>query len=183
MGLPGTIDSSVYHGLRDILNRHPKITTVAFEPDSISKKFIRGTVAPTQIRQKSLDSLTPHQRFASEVVRDHGPLGPSEIHNQSAAAVEDPRTKLTVRTYPSKMVQYNLLGAAGTSRDREYTLVDSGVASPMQNRREGDSEGVLNIVMVSLGSEVTARTTSAEAGNILLNSDSRPIALQNLLVH
>lgn len=49
MGLPGTIDSSVYHGLRDILNRHPKITTVEFEPDSISKEFIRANVAPTRI--------------------------------------------------------------------------------------------------------------------------------------
>ena len=49
MGLPGTIDSSVYHGLRDVLNRHPKITTVVFEPDSISKEFLRATVDPARI--------------------------------------------------------------------------------------------------------------------------------------
>ncbi|WP_158298462.1 MULTISPECIES: hypothetical protein [unclassified Haloferax] len=28
--------------------------------------------------------------------------------------------------------QYNLLEAEGTSRDREYSLVDSAAASPMQ---------------------------------------------------
>jgi len=49
MGLPGHIDSSVYNGLRDVLDRHPKITTVAFEPDSISKEFLRATVAPDRI--------------------------------------------------------------------------------------------------------------------------------------
>lgn len=49
MGLPGTIDASVYQGLRDVLDRHPKITTVEFEPDSISKEFIRANVAPARI--------------------------------------------------------------------------------------------------------------------------------------
>jgi nitrite reductase/ring-hydroxylating ferredoxin subunit len=46
--------------------------------------------------------------------------------------VDDPRTKRTIRTYLSKMEQYNLLEAEGTSRDREYSLVDSAAASPMQ---------------------------------------------------
>ena len=49
MGLPGTIDTSVYNGLRDVLDRHPKITTVGFEPDSISKEFIRANIAPARI--------------------------------------------------------------------------------------------------------------------------------------
>jgi hypothetical protein len=46
VGLLGTIDTSVYDGLRDVLNRHPKITAVDFEPDSISKEYIRATIAP-----------------------------------------------------------------------------------------------------------------------------------------
>lgn len=49
MGLPGHIDSSVYSGLRDVLQRYPTITTVTFEPDSISKEFLRATVAPDRI--------------------------------------------------------------------------------------------------------------------------------------
>jgi hypothetical protein len=49
MGLWGTIDASVYEGLRDVLQRHPTITTVGYEPDGISKEFIRATVAPDRI--------------------------------------------------------------------------------------------------------------------------------------
>ncbi|OYR44022.1 MULTISPECIES: Cdc6/Cdc18 family protein [unclassified Halorubrum] len=87
--------------------------------------------ARAQIKQKSLDSLTPHQRVVYDIVRDHGPLGPSDIHDRYTEAVDDPRTKRTVRTYLSKMAQYNLLEAEGTSRDREYSLVDSAAASPV----------------------------------------------------
>ncbi|MGQ4557517.1 AAA family ATPase [Halobellus sp. GM3] len=86
--------------------------------------------ARAQIKQKSLDSLTPHQRIVYEIVREHGPLGPSEIYDHYSEEVDDSRTKRTVRTYLSKMAQYNLLEAEGTSRDREYSLVDSAAASP-----------------------------------------------------
>jgi len=88
--------------------------------------------ARSQIKQRSLDSLTPHQRAVYDIVREHGPLGPSEIHDRYTEEVDDPRTKRTVRTYLSKMEQYNLIEAEGTSRDREYSLVDSAAASPMQ---------------------------------------------------
>jgi len=87
--------------------------------------------ARAQIRQKSLDSFTPHQRVVYNIVREHAPVGPSEIHERYTEDVDDPRTKRTVRTYLSKMTQYNLLEAEGTSRDREYSLVDSAAASPM----------------------------------------------------
>lgn len=49
MGLPGTIDPSVYKGLKDILKRHPVITDVGFQPDSISKRYIQATVAPDRL--------------------------------------------------------------------------------------------------------------------------------------
>jgi len=88
--------------------------------------------ARAQIRRRSLDSLTPHQRVVYGIVREHGPLGPGEIHERYTAEVDDARTKRTVRTYLSKMTQYNLLEAEGTSRDRQYSLVDSAAASPMQ---------------------------------------------------
>ncbi|MFB6197964.1 MAG: AAA family ATPase, partial [Halobacteriaceae archaeon] len=35
--------------------------------------------ARSQIKQRNLDSLTPHQRIVYDIVRDHGPLGPGEI--------------------------------------------------------------------------------------------------------
>jgi len=85
--------------------------------------------ARTQIQQKSLDTLTPHQQVVFDIVRDHGPLSPSEIHDRYTETVDDPRTKRTVRTYLSKMAQYNLLDAEGTSRDREYTAIDHAALS------------------------------------------------------
>jgi Cdc6-like AAA superfamily ATPase len=81
--------------------------------------------ARAQLQQRDLDSLTPHQKTVYDIVRRNGPLGPGEIHERYAGAVEDPRTKRTVRTYLSKMVQYNLLTADGTSRDRTYAVVDA----------------------------------------------------------
>lgn len=88
-----------------------------------------ATDARAQIKQKSLDSLIPHQRVVYDIVREHGPLSPSDIHDRYTEEVDDPRTKRTVRTYLSKMSQYNLLEAEGTSRDREYSVVDSTTAS------------------------------------------------------
>ena len=58
--------------------------------------------ARAQIKQKSLDSLTPHQRVVYDIVRKHGPIGPSEIHDRYTEEIENPRTKRTVRTYLSK---------------------------------------------------------------------------------
>jgi Cdc6-like AAA superfamily ATPase len=86
--------------------------------------------ARAQIRQKNLDSLTPHQRVIYDVVREHGPVGPSEIHERYRTQVDDPRTLRTVRTYLSKMTQYNLIEATGTSRDREYTAAGAAAPSP-----------------------------------------------------
>jgi Cdc6-like AAA superfamily ATPase len=88
--------------------------------------------ARARIKQKGLGSLTPHRWVVYDTVREHGPLGPSEIYVRYTEEVDDPRTKRTIRTYLSKMEQYNLLEAKGTSRDREYSLVDSAAASPMQ---------------------------------------------------
>jgi Cdc6-like AAA superfamily ATPase len=102
--------------------------------DRITDDILRNAAedARAQIKQRSLDSLTPHQRVVYDVVREHGPVGPAEIHERYTDEVDDPRTKRTVRTYLSKMEQYNLLEAAGTSRDREYSLVDSKASSPTQ---------------------------------------------------
>ncbi|MFC7043908.1 Cdc6/Cdc18 family protein [Halonotius sp. GCM10025705] len=86
--------------------------------------------ARAQIRQKSLDTLTPHQRIVYEIVRDHGPVGPSEIHDRYTEEVDEPRTKRTIRTYLSKMSQYNLVKSEGTSRDRQYALLTETTQSP-----------------------------------------------------
>lgn len=47
MGLSGTIDTSVYEGVKDILQRDPRITRVTYEPDSIVKRFLRAKIDPS----------------------------------------------------------------------------------------------------------------------------------------
>ena len=87
--------------------------------------------ARVQIKRKSIDSLTPHQRTVYEIVKRDGPLEPSEIFERYEQEVDSPRTKRTVRNYLSKMAQYNILEATGTTRSRIYRLTDSpAVASP-----------------------------------------------------
>ena len=49
MGLPGVTDSTVYEGLKDVLQRQPEVTTVNYEPDTISKKFLRAKIDPSRI--------------------------------------------------------------------------------------------------------------------------------------
>ena len=86
--------------------------------------------ARAQLRQKSLDSLTPHQRIVYDIIAETEPIGPSSVYDHYTEEVDDPRTKRTVRTYLSKMDQYNLLTAEGTSRDRQYSTVEGTIPSP-----------------------------------------------------
>lgn len=60
--------------------------------DRITDEILRAAAndAQAQLRQKSLDSLTPHQQTVFEIVREHGPLSPSEIHTHYTMAVRAP---------------------------------------------------------------------------------------------
>ena len=49
MGLSGTTDSSVYEGLRDVLQRHSVTTNVVYKPDSIVKRYLQAEVDPDRI--------------------------------------------------------------------------------------------------------------------------------------
>lgn len=49
MGLPGVTDSAVYNGLKDVLQRQPEVTTVTYEPDRISKRFLRAEIDPDRV--------------------------------------------------------------------------------------------------------------------------------------
>lgn len=49
MGLPGVTDSTVYHGLRDVLNRQPEVVSVEYRPDSISKRYLQATIDPDRL--------------------------------------------------------------------------------------------------------------------------------------
>lgn len=69
MGLPGTIDSSVYRGLKDVLQRYPFVTTVTYEPDSINKRFLRARVDPDSVvppTGPAVPTLDVEWRFTSD---------------------------------------------------------------------------------------------------------------------
>lgn len=77
------------------------------------------------VRRKSLDALTPHQRALYEILADRGAVEPSELYTAYRERVDDPKTDRTVRNYLSKMTQYGLIEADGTSRDRVYQVVEA----------------------------------------------------------
>jgi hypothetical protein len=53
-------------------------------------------------------------------------LRPGEIYERYTGAVADPVTQRTVTTYLGKLVEYDLLVAAGRTRARRYRTVDGG---------------------------------------------------------
>lgn len=84
--------------------------------------------ARAELRQKNLESLTPHQRVIYEIIRTDGPLAPGDIHTRYESEVGEPRTQRTVRTYLSKLEQYNIIEAWGTSRDRKYDVSEAAAS-------------------------------------------------------
>jgi Cdc6-like AAA superfamily ATPase len=82
----------------------------------------------SDVHRKNLDTLTPHQRTLYEVVDDAGAIEPGPLYERYRERVDDPKTDRTVRNYLSKMVQYDLLVAEGTSRDRVYRAADPTAA-------------------------------------------------------
>ena len=83
--------------------------------------------ARAQVRRKSVEKLTPHQRAVFEVLVDEGPLSPKELYAQYQSAVEQPRTKRTVRSYLGKLEQYNLVTASGRGPSRVYSAAHTDV--------------------------------------------------------
>ena len=79
--------------------------------------------AREEMHQQNLDRLTPDQRAVYEIIEEEGSITPSSLYQQYSAQITNPKTDRTVRNYLSKMVQYNLIVAEGTSHDRVYKLV------------------------------------------------------------
>ena len=102
------------------------------DADEITDAIIAEAVptAETEMRQADVENLTPDQVEVFEVVRDRGPVQPGEIYEAYAERVDEPKTERTVRSYLSKMQQYDLLVASGSSRSRVYEVVDDDLPSP-----------------------------------------------------
>lgn len=48
-GFPGVVDTTIYHGLNDVLKRLPEVTTVTYEPNSIEKRALCAFFDPNRL--------------------------------------------------------------------------------------------------------------------------------------
>jgi len=90
------------------------------EADLLAEAVPEGRKA---VKQRAVDSLTPHQRTLYEVVEDAGEVEPGDLYDRYEVRVDEPKSKRTVRKYMAKLDQYNLVEAAGEKRGRTYRQV------------------------------------------------------------
>ena len=81
--------------------------------------------AREEIRQKSIDALTDHQRAVYDVIEEFEEIAPGDLYQEYRNRVENPKSDRTVRNYLKKMQRYNLVTAEGSTQDRLYRCVES----------------------------------------------------------
>ncbi|WP_049996188.1 Cdc6/Cdc18 family protein [Halococcus sediminicola] len=77
----------------------------------------------TEVKQKNIEQLTPHQRTLYEIVKEYETLAPSDLYERYRERVDKPRSNRTVRNYLSKLAHYNLVTKEGDGRGRTYRLL------------------------------------------------------------
>jgi orc1/cdc6 family replication initiation protein len=80
--------------------------------------------ARAEQHEKDLERLTSHQRAVYDLVEEAGAIAPGDLYERYCAAVEDPRTKRTVRNYLAKLEQYDLVASEGQKRGRRYRTTE-----------------------------------------------------------
>ncbi|USZ67383.1 orc1/cdc6 family replication initiation protein [Halorussus salilacus] len=95
-----------------------------YEPE-ITDEIVDASIprARAERHQKDVETLKPHQRTLYEIIEEHGEISPSDLYEEYKSRMDDPKTDRTVRNYLSKMDQYDVIEAEGTSRDRTYRAV------------------------------------------------------------
>lgn len=90
--------------------------------DRISTDLVHDAVPEgrDEVRQKTIDQLTPHQRTLYDILNDEGELEMGPLYDAYLDAVDAPKTRRTVRNYLSKMEHYRLIHADGQNRARTY---------------------------------------------------------------
>ena len=92
--------------------------------DTIAKEVVDEAIPEgrREVRQKAVEQLHPHQRALYEILENEGELHPGELYEAYETAVDEPKTKRTVRNYLSKMTHYGLVASEGEKRARTYRL-------------------------------------------------------------
>jgi orc1/cdc6 family replication initiation protein len=80
--------------------------------------------ARAEIRQQSLEKLTPHQRVVYDLIEEANGIRPDALREAYCEAVDDPRSERTLRNYLRKMRRYSLVTAKGEGKARSYRVVE-----------------------------------------------------------
>ncbi|MCU4717922.1 Cdc6/Cdc18 family protein [Halapricum hydrolyticum] len=76
--------------------------------------------AKSEIKQRTVDRLTPHQKILYNIITETGKIAPQQLYSAYCNRAEDPKTKRMVRNYLSKLEHYNLITAEGNTKARIY---------------------------------------------------------------
>lgn len=98
------------------------------ERDAITEAVVDDAVsdARTRVRRTLLEKLNDHQRVLYDVIASEEPIAPGALYDAYEAAVAEPRTRRTLRTYLTKMEQYALVVSEGSAQGRRYRTGDPG---------------------------------------------------------
>ena len=80
--------------------------------------------AKVEIRRKSLEKLTDHQRVLYDIICEHDGIRPDALYEAYCERVDDTKTRRTVRNYLKKMRRYNLVETEGRGKARKYRQVE-----------------------------------------------------------
>lgn len=90
-------------------------------PDTIIEEAVSD--AKAEIRQKTVEQLTPHQTIVYNIITDSGETAPGNLYERYTERASNPRSKRMVRNYLKKLCHYNLIEAVGQNRGRRYRPV------------------------------------------------------------
>ncbi len=92
--------------------------------DGITADIIRKVTpeAKTEIRQKTVNRLTTHQKILFNIITENREIEPQRLYDLYCDRSEDPKTKRMVRNYLSKLEHYNLITAEGNTKSRIYRV-------------------------------------------------------------
>ena len=92
--------------------------------ETIHDEMIRNAIpeAKTEIKQKTVDRLTEHQRILYNIITEHGEIQPDNLYEAYSNRAADPNTRRMVRNYLSKLEHYNLIEAKGNTKGRRYCI-------------------------------------------------------------
>lgn len=90
--------------------------------DEITADIIQEVTpeAKSEIKQRTVDRLTPHQKILYNIITENGKIAPQKLYNAYCDRTDEPKTKRMVRNYLSKLEHYNLIAAEGNTKARIY---------------------------------------------------------------